>query len=179
MRTPVQVAILLLLTAALAGGVFTLVSQPSPGPVEVLLPTPTPTPEMMVYLSGAVLRPGVYQVSPQDRLEDVLRMAGGVTADADMDRTNLALRVSDEAHFHVPEIGEIVPTPTPASGKLNINTASGAELETLPGIGPVLAGAIVEYRQENGPFSRVEDLLLVPGIGSKTLEDFRDLIAVR
>ncbi|MBF8267134.1 MAG: comEA [Dehalococcoidia bacterium] len=180
MRTWVQVAVFLLLTAALAGGVFTLVRQPSPGRVEITLPTPTPTPEMKVYITGAVGQPGVYQVSPEDRLEDVLRMAGGLTEDADPARVNQALRVADEAHFHIPAIGEVIPTPTATSvpGKVNINTASVGELQALPGIGEVKAGAIVEYRQKNGSFSRVEDLLLVPGIGPTTLENIRDSITV-
>ena len=179
MKVTVQLAILLLLLAAFGGGVFTLVRQSSPGSVEVLLPTATPQPEIKVYINGAVRNPGVYLSHDGDRLEDVLALAGGLTEDADPVGVNLALRVTDEAHFYIPRIGEAVPTPSPGSGKVNINTASVEELQTLRGIGVVKATDIVEYRQANGPFSRVEDLLLVPGIGPKTLEDLREFIAVR
>ena len=92
---------------------------------------------------------------------------------------NLALRVADEAHFHIPAVGEVLPTPTPTSSKMDINTASVEELQTLHGIGEQKAGDIVEYQQQNGPFSRVEDLLKVSGIGPATLEDIREFITVR
>ncbi|MBI4282764.1 MAG: ComEA family DNA-binding protein [Chloroflexi bacterium] len=179
MKVTVQLAILVLFIAAFGGGVFTLVRQSSPVPVEILLPTATPQPEIKVYVNGAVHSPGVYAASEGDRLEDILLLAGGLTEDADPVRVNLALRVSDEAHFYIPSIGEAVPTSSPVPGKLDINAASVEELQTLPGIGPVKASAIVKYRQENGPFTRVEDLLLVPGIGPKTLEDLREFITVR
>jgi competence protein ComEA len=179
MRVLVQLVILFLLIAVLAGGIFTLVRQSSPGSVEVLQPAATAQPEIKVYINGAVHKPGVYQVYGEDRLEDVLILAGGLTEDADPARVNLALRVRDEAHFYVPRIGETIPTASPVPGKVNINTASVEELQTLPGIGPTKASDIVKYRQENGLFSRVEDLLLVPGIGPKTLEDLREFITVR
>ena len=179
MRVLVQLVILFLLIAALGGGIFTLVRQTSPGSVEVLLPTATPQPEIKVYINGAVHEPGVYLVYDEDRLENVVLMAGGLTEDADPARVNLALRVSDEAHFYVPNIGETIPTTPPVPGKINVNTASTGELQTLSGIGPALASAIVEYRQEYGLFSREEDLLLVPGIGPKTLADLREFITVR
>jgi competence protein ComEA len=179
MRVLVQLSILFLLIAAMGGGIFALVRQSSPGSVEVLLPTSTPQPEIKVYINGAVHEPGVYLVYDEDRLEDVVLMSGGLTEDADPAMVNLALRVTDEAHFYIPTIGEAIPTTTPVPGKVNVNTASTSELQTLSGIGPALADAIVEYRQENGLFSREEDLLLVPGIGPKTLEDLREFITVR
>jgi competence protein ComEA len=179
MRVLVQLAILLLLIAALGGGIFTLVRQSSPGSVEVLLPTSTPQPEIRVYINGAVRKPGVYLVYGEDRLEDVLVMAGGLTEDADPARVNLALLVRDEAHFYIPRIGEAIPTASPVVGKVNINTASVEELQALPGIGAEKASAIVQYRQQNGLFSREEDLLLVPGIGPKTLESLLESITVR
>ncbi|MBI2856368.1 MAG: ComEA family DNA-binding protein [Chloroflexi bacterium] len=179
MRNAVQAALFLALLATLGGGLFALLDRPSAGRVEILLPTPSPTPTIEVYVSGAVQSPGVYRVGPGDRLENVLRMAGGATQDADLDRINLSLRVADQAHFHVPRVGEALPTLSPASAKVNINTASAEELQALHGIGEVKARAIVEYREANGPFLRVEDLLLVPGIGTTTLEDLQDLITVR
>ena len=153
-----QLTILFLLIAAMVGGIFALVRQSSPGSVEVLLPTSTPQPEIKVYINGAVHKPGVYLVYDEDRLEDVVLMAGGLTEDADPSRVILALRVRDEAHFYIPNIGEAIPTTPPVPGKININTASTEELQTLFGIGDVTARAIVEYRQQNGLFSREEDL---------------------
>ncbi|MDA0987605.1 MAG: ComEA family DNA-binding protein [Chloroflexi bacterium] len=178
MRVLVQLTILFLIIAALGGGVFTLVRQSSPGFVEVVLPTSTPQPEIKVYVNGAVNNPGVYLAYADDRLEDVLVTAGGLTEDADPMRVNLALRVTDEAHFFIPRIGDVIPTELPVPGKININTASVDELETLPGIGEVTANTIVEYREQNGLFAREEDLLLKPGIGPKTLEDLREFITV-
>ena len=171
--------VFLLLAAALGGGIFSLLRQPQPDPVEILLPTPTPVPEIKVFVSGAVHLPGLYKVDPEDRLEDVLAMAGGLTQDADPARVNPSLRVRDEAHFYIPSLGESPPDSTPENGAININTATVEELQTLQGIGEQKAGDIVHYREENGPCSRVEDLLKVSGIGPKTLEDLRPLITVR
>ncbi len=178
-RASVQLVVFVLLAVALAGGIFSLLRQPSPDPVEILLPTETPVPEIKVYVNGAVHRPGVYRVQPEDRLEDVLALAGGLTRDADPSTVNLAMRVSDEAHFHIPSLGETPLESTPAPGLVNINTATMEELQTLRGIGEQKAGDIVHFREENGPFARVEDLLKVSGIGPKTLEDLRSLVTVR
>ena len=108
-------------------------------------------------------------------------LAGGTTEQADLSQVNLALRVQDEDHFHIPRLGENLDAEgaNGGDGLLDLNQASAAELATLPGIGPVKAQAIVDYRQEHGPFQRMEDLLLVSGIGSTTLEEVRDLVAVR
>ena len=171
--------ILLLLAAALAGGILSLLRQPSPDPVEILLPTETPVPEIKVFVNGAVHQPGIYRVGSEDRLEDVLALAGGLTQDADPARVNMALRVSDEAHFYIPSLDDTPPESTPAPGLININTATVEELQTLRGVGEQKAGDIVHYREENGAFARVEDLLNVTGIGPKTLEDLRPFITVR
>ena len=178
MKPSLQLAILLLSIALLGGGVVALILKPSPGPVEIALPTSTPQPEIKVYVNGAVRSPGVYTAQEGDRLEDILAMAGGLTEDADPLRVNPSLRAEDEAHFYVPRTGEAVPTPPPSSTGVNINTASAEELSTLPGIGEEKANAIVEHRRQSGPFSREEDLLLVPGIGPKTLEDLLAFITV-
>ena len=138
-------------------------------------------PEIKVFVNGAVNRPGVYTVDTGDRLEDVLALAGGLTDSADQSGVNLAARVSDEAHFYIPAIGDAPPDaiPAPATTVVNINAATAEELQTLRGIGEQKAADIVHYREENGPFARVEDLLNVTGIGPKTLEDLRPLITVR
>ncbi|MFQ5860100.1 MAG: helix-hairpin-helix domain-containing protein [Dehalococcoidia bacterium] len=169
-----------LLVVAVAGGVLLLVNRSPGGAVEILLPTATPTPELKVYMTGAVVNPGVYTLQPSARLEDALEAAGGPTGDADLQRVNLAQQVRDEDAFHIPRVGEPLPTSTPQGqdGRVNLNTASQAELEQLPDIGPVKAQAIIEYRETNGPFRRVEDLLLVPGIGPATLQQLRELVTV-
>ena len=177
-RASVQLVVFLLLVIALGGGILSLLRQPSPVDIEIQLPTATPVPEIKVFVNGAVHRPGVYRVDPEDRLEDVLALAGGLTQDADPSMVNPALRVSDEAHFYIPSLGEATPESAPTPGAININTATVEELQTLRGIGEQKAGDIVHYREENGLFSRVEDLLKVSGIGSKTLEDLRPLITV-
>ena len=178
-RASVQLVVFLLLVIALGGGILSLLRQPSPVDIEIQLPTATPVPEIKVFVNGAVHRPGVYRVDPEERLEDVLALAGGLTRDADQSMVNPALRVNDEAHFFIPSLGEATPESAPTPGIININTATVEELQTLRGIGEQKAGDIVHYREENGLFSRVEDLLKVSGIGSKTLEDLRPLITVR
>ena len=177
-RASVQLVVFLLLVIALGGGILSLLRQPSPVDIEIQLPTATPVPEIKVFVNGAVHRPGVYRVDPEERLEDVLALAGGLTRDADQSMVNPALRVNDEAHFFIPSLGEATPESAPTPGIININTATVEELQTLRGIGEQKAGDIVHYREENGLFSRVEDLLKVSGIGSKTLEDLRPLITV-
>lgn len=153
-------------------------------------------PELRVYVSGAVRRPGVYLLNPGDRLEDALAAAGGGTSEANLEAVNLAVRVQDEAHYRVPRIGE---TPGPGSnvvsvpatsqdspsgnglssaGLIDLNKASVELLETLPGIGPVRAEAIVADRELNGPFLSVEQITRVQGIGTSTYTSIRDLVTV-
>lgn len=180
-KASVQLLLLLLLfLAALGVGAAIWLLRPSPGPIEVTLPTATPQPELRVYVNGAVNRPGVYSVQQGDRLEDVLVLAGGLTGDADPRRVNPSLRARDEAHFYIPSVGEQLDSAeaSTADGRVNINTASSEELQTLPGIGPSRAGDIIEYRTAEGPFARGEDLLLVPGLGPKTVDSLLDFVTV-
>ncbi|MFQ3611913.1 MAG: helix-hairpin-helix domain-containing protein [Fimbriimonadales bacterium] len=176
-------------------------STPSPTETETAESTPTPeTAEtLVVHVSGAVRKSGVYQVPAGSRVADAVEQAGGATQNADLDALNLAEPINDGQKIYVPRKGE-VPAPTLAtsskssapSGReierspiatpkfpININRASAEELEALPGIGATLARRIVEHRQQNGPFQSVDDLLEVRGIGSKKMEDIRPLITVR
>jgi competence protein ComEA len=143
--------------------------------------TPTPRP-LRVYISGAVLRPDVYTLEPDSIAKDALMAAGGPAQDADLDRINLASVLSDGQHVYVPRVGEESPPAQPASrllglaGKIDVNTADATLLETLPGVGPVLAQSIVAYRQEHGRFERIEDIMEVSGIGQRTFETLQDLI---
>ncbi len=172
-----------LFLAALVGRIVLLVRQNSAPGIEILLPTSTPSLELKVYMSGEVVRPGVYTLREGDRLEEALAAAGGATEDADLSRVNLALRVKDQDQFHVLKVGEaeqgvFAPATTDQSGRLNINTASAQELEILPGIGPVRARAIIDYREKNGPFKIVQEVMEVRGIGDATFEAIRELIFV-
>jgi len=172
-----------------AGLLYLTVRAPTGEPVQ-LLPTPTPEP-IVVYVSGAVKRPGVYRLPPESRLVDAIQLAGGFLSSVDISQINLAKLVVDGDQIVIPG-GKDVPTPqltiggsgllftpTPPAGQpVNINLASADELDKLPGIGPTAAQKIVEYRTANGLFTRVDDLLKVPGIGPSTLDEIRGLITV-
>ncbi len=131
--------------------------------------------KIYVHIAGQVQTPGVYQISPQDRLFHLVELAGGATEKADLDAINLASLLEDGQRVYIPEIGEIVEK---GDGRININTASQAELESLPGIGPALAQRIIDYRARYGSFRTVEELTKVSGIGEKTLENLREYISV-
>ena len=155
----------------------------------VATPAAEPTP-ILVHAAGAVHAPGVYLFWGETRVHDLVQAAGGLTPDADYDRVNLAGSLSDGQWVYFPHIGQTtVPAPLnggglaegPAaarSGPLNLNTATPAQLETLPGVGPAIAAAIVEHRQRIGGFASVDGLLAVSGIGPSKLELIRELVAV-
>lgn len=152
---------------------------PAPSPE----PTVTPRP-LRVYVSGAVNNPDVYTVPPDSIAKDALLAAGGPVPDADLDRINLAAPLADGEHVYVPAVGEEnLPVRSvsgiPVLDKVDINTASGAELEELPGIGPSLAQRILDYREANGPFVTIEDIVNVSGIGPATYENLKDLITAK
>jgi len=127
-----------------------------------------------VHVSGAVVRPGVAVVASGARIADVVAAAGGATPDADLAGLNLAAPVRDGERILVPSYVEGQPasgTDEPAG--LDLNTATVGQLQELDGVGPVLAGRIVEFRDANGPFQAIEDLLDVPGIGEAKLSGMR------
>jgi len=137
-----------------------------------------------VYLTGQVKSPGVLTLSEGARVEDAIELAGGTLPDADLDRINLARKLKDEGMYHVPAVGEEIsdnmdPDAASAMGsdaKVNINEADQAQLETLNGIGPSKAQKIIQYREENGDFQSIEELMNVSGIGEKTFEGLREQI---
>jgi competence protein ComEA len=143
---------------------------------------------VFAHAAGAVRRPGLYELTAGDRVADLLAAAGGPLPAADLDRINLAAPVADGTQVVVPRRGEpapVVPTPTgdptdPAapSAPVNINLAGPEELETLPGVGPSTAAAIIEYREASGPFTTVEQLIDVSGIGEAKLAALVDLVTV-
>ena len=134
-----------------------------------------------VHVLGEVAGPGVYQLRDGDRVVDAIAAAGGFTSTADQEAVNLARFLSDGEQILVPVRGA-APTAGPVAGavggKVNINTASSAELETLPRVGPAMAERIIAWRDTNGRFSSVDDLLNVTGIGDKTFEALRELVTV-
>ncbi len=184
-----QTVIYTLINLLLVGVVVLLLRKPEPGAMEIFTPPPTPTPSpLRVYVSGAVLNPDVYSLPPGSILKDALMAAGGPSPEADLDSINLAMPLKDGMHIFVPRKGEatlpeppaasVLPSPT-YSPLININTASQAELESLPGIGPTLARRIIEFREKHGPFNSIEDIKKVPGIGETTFSRIKDYITVR
>lgn len=136
---------------------------------------------IIVDIKGEIKNPGIYTVDFNDRVYDVIKKAGGFTNEADESQINLAQKVFDEMVIFVPSInlsGEGEQIINPSSDKIRINYATQEELEQLKGIGPSKASSIIQYREENGPFQSLEDLLNVTGIGEKTLENIKEDIQV-
>ena len=142
---------------------------------------------IFVDIKGEVKKPGVYQMKVGDRVKDAIDAAGGLTAEADSQKVNLAKRLEDQMVIVVPKVGEEAEE-IPAGetrneatkeGKVNINTATVEELKTLKGVGEKKAEAIIEYRKKNGSFQTKEDLMKVRGIGKKLFESFQERIVTQ
>ena len=144
------------------------------------------TAPLIVDVTGEVRQPGVYEFVQGDRVVDAVERAGGAKPNADLTTLNLAALLTDGTQIVVPKQGAggvagvtgAVDTSSSAGGLININTATATEFETLSGIGEVLAAAIIDYRTENGPFTAVDELEDVSGIGPATLEEIRDQVTV-
>jgi competence protein ComEA len=170
-------------------GLWYVRSLPAPVAVRAAPRSPeaSPTPAVLfVHVAGWVRRPGVYELHEGDRVIDAIERAGGPRRGAQTSALNLAAILTDGQQVLVPgpapPEGGTVPGSTggstPAPTLVNVNTAAAEELETLPGIGEVLAQAIISYRDEHGPFTSVDELEEVSGIGPATLEEIRDLVTV-
>lgn len=137
---------------------------------------------IMVHISGEVYHPGIYELVLGDRVVDAVNMAGGLTKQADLDKINLAKKINDEDKIYIPVIGEELPITVEmvvngqGSDKININVASSVELQSLPGIGEVIAGRIIEYRKTT-KFNSIEDILDVSGIGEAKFESIKEMIS--
>lgn len=148
--------------------------------------TPSPAAVILVDVAGWVRRPGVYEFAEGSRVIDAVQAAGGARPGALLQSLNLAAPLVDGTQILVPKEGAPPAAPVsgevgggaPTGGLVNVNTATAVDLETLPGVGEVIAQAIVEYRTQNGPFTSVDQLLDVTGIGDATLEDIRELVTV-
>ena len=178
-RTLITIVLVALVTALVLGAVVLLVQRDDNAPIQIALPTPdldertsssaSAQTELKVYVTGAVRNPGVYTLRQDDRLQD-------------------------EGHYHIPRPGETPPpsaslatvnaggtastATSAANGLIDLNVASVDLLDTLPGIGPALATAIVTFREEHGPFESVEEITEVSRIGPATYEKIRDLVTV-
>jgi competence protein ComEA len=152
----------------------------------IIVSGPATPAAIVVSVDGAVTRPGAYDLPGGARVRDAIAAAGGPSAAADLRNVNLAHRLRDEEKVVVPSrVAE--PTRAPASSgtrapvsavAVNINTATASQLEALPSIGPVLAGRIIAYREEHGPFQSVDDLAKVDGISRRIVEQLRPLVTV-
>lgn len=137
---------------------------------------------IMIHITGRIKAPGVVRLPANARLLDAVEAAGGLQPDADSERINLSMKLKDEDRIHIPAIGEesdIIPVGVSTEkGQVDLNHATQAELESLPGIGPALSKRILDYR-ESTPFTAIEDIKNVSGIGDKLFEGMKEYITVR
>jgi competence protein ComEA len=149
--------------------------------------TAEPTAEVVVDVVGAVVAPGLYRLEEGSRVADAVALAGGATRKANVSAVNLAAPLVDGTQIVVPRKGEQAPAggtagagasgaAGAAGGPIHLNSASLEELETIPGVGPVTAQRIVDFREQNGPFRSVDELDAVSGIGPTRLEQMRELV---
>lgn len=178
--------VVLLLSFILNGGLVLMLNRPPSYEIEIVPPTATSVrTTVRVFVSGAVLSSDVYEVPIGSLVRDAVLAAGGHTLEADLNQINLARQVKDQEQIFVPyrpaeqelSTDRLLPLGPSASG-INLNTATLAELESLPGIGSGLAQRIIEYRANNGSFTSVEEIKKIDGIGEKTYEQIKDRLMV-
>jgi competence protein ComEA len=188
-RRALLVACALLAVLLLGGRLLSRGGSAAPPPI--LPPTTSTTPSrVVVHVVGAVRRAGLYRLAQGDRVADAVARAGGATRKADLSLVNLAALVSDGEQVVVPRRGAAVGGGAAgagaggaagaggvATGPVHLNSATVEQLDTLPGVGPVTAQKIVDYRQKHGAFTSVDALDAVPGIGPARLDELRDLVA--
>jgi len=190
-----QSILLGILLGFLFSAALLLIVAPPRGKSFELSPLPTSAP-LVVYVTGAVIHPGVYSLPRLSRVSNAIEAAGGLQPNADQSAVNLAARLSDGQKIVVPKINEPVTSiesstpqggqPKPQSGlatpskenPINLNTASAEEFDLLPGIGPTHAADIVAYRTQHGSFNTIDEIMNVPGIGQTTFDRIKDLIYV-
>ncbi|HYO89962.1 MAG TPA: helix-hairpin-helix domain-containing protein [Candidatus Limnocylindrales bacterium] len=179
------VSLLLLGAALLIGAAALLGTRPQPVEITILPPQPTatatatpPPAPVMIYVTGAVARPeSLVSLPAGSRVEDAIAAAGGAQADADLTAVNQAARVMDGDQVHVPHTGETTALATASVNLVYINLATAQELEALPDVGPAMAAAIIARRESVGPFTSLDDLDAIDGVGPRMLETLGPLLS--
>jgi competence protein ComEA len=180
------------LALLVAGGAWVLRGRPAGMPVAApaveVAPSPQAEAPIIVHVAGMVRLPGVYQLAEGDRVIDAIELAGGARKGAVLEALNLAAVLTDGQQVLVPKrgapapggptAGDSAPGGGPSGSLVNVNTADAATLDSLPGIGEVLAQRIIDHREAHGPFASVDELISVSGIGEVTLEELRPLVTV-
>ena len=148
---------------------------------------------IIIHITGAVKNQGIVEIKEGARISDVINSAGGTTDEADLNKINLAYEVEDGQKIYVPSVNDkvdvesvtqeagenVIENNKGKNGKVNINTASQTELETLSGVGPSTALKIINYREENGSYEKIEDIKNIPGIGDSKFDSLKDNICVK
>ncbi len=176
------------IAALVVGGLLVWGRRPAAAiaPPATAVPSVAATPagaQLFVHVAGAVKRPGLYSLAPGTRVADAIAAAGGAVARADLGSLNLAAPLTDGMKVDVLAKGAAAtataaPLTSGAPAAVSLNSAGAAELETIPGVGPVTAAAILAYRDEAGPFTSIEQLMEVSGIGPATLESIRPYVTL-
>jgi competence protein ComEA len=180
----IVVAVVLVLALRHFGGGGAGAAAPSYAPLSATgSATPTAAKLLVIDVAGYVRRPGLYKMPADSRVDDAIRAAGGATRKAQLDAVNLAAPIADGQQIVVPGSGAggVAAASSPAgsspSAPLSLNSATLEQLETLPGVGPVTAQKILDFRQKHGAFSSLDELDAIPGIGSARIEQLRDAAA--
>lgn len=203
--SPAEMVLLCLVGLAIVGGaalIFVRRSDPPPPPIERVRaassaeeassakPTAAPAKTLLVHVAGMVAAPGVYELPEGSRVKDAISAAGGPKDGGDIQALNLAAPLTDGQKISVGKPGQTMAAEPPVAGassamaeapsgdKINLNTATSAELDSLPSIGPVLAERILSFRQQKGRFTSVSQLKDIEGIGPKKYEGIKDLVTV-
>jgi competence protein ComEA len=169
----------LLALLVVAGRTFADAGASSARPAAALLPDPAVavSPRLVVHVTGAVRQPGLYRLREGSRVADAVARAGGATVSADTAAVNLAAPLADGMQVVMPSrVAGATGSAAPA-GRISLNAATLAELDELPGVGPVTAQKIVDFRSAHGGFRSVEDLDSIPGIGPARIEQLRELVS--
>src|SRR5512133_1887019 len=182
-RRVLAAGVVVLLVLVLAGKVLLRPARPAvPPPVRIAAPVARASaPRLFVNVVGAVRRPGLYRLKEGSRVADAVIRAGGPTPKAQIELLNLAARIADGEQIVVPRRGLISPAAASGgavpAGPVHLNNATLEQLEALPGVGPVTAQKILDYRQQHGAFGSVDELDAISGIGPARLEQLRGLVA--
>ena len=177
-----SLALILLLGRFVLGAGTTTTAAPLPPPPAMAGVTGLPSSRVVVDVVGAVRRPGLYRLAHGSRIADAVTRAGGATSRADLAQVNLAAPLADGEQVVVPKrlpggaAGASATSPGASGGPVQLSTATLEQLDSLPGVGPVTAQKILDYRQKHGAFQSVDELDAVPGIGPKRLEQLHELV---